>query len=213
MHSKAIDEIWYKSAVLQHQHDKESFVYSVPFEVDNADELLVTGSYAIFPKDASIEAPGSVVGFQFSHSHLRVNLQAIANKSVVRTGKSKVLSCILSDAFFQSSCSNCLTCNNSLSCYVLDNSGYIVISYDNNDTGKFFGEVQPDVINTMLKEEIFMKVTVYDFQALCFNKKDENVTKVEDEAEETTCPCEKKVDLFILQQNKTEYSKTITGTR
>lgn len=86
LHSKAIDEIWYKSAVLQHQHDKDSFVYSVPFEVEDADELLVTGSYAIFPKDASIEAPGSVVGFQFSHSHLRTNLQTIANKSVVSTG-------------------------------------------------------------------------------------------------------------------------------
>lgn len=95
---------------------------------------------------------------------------------------------------------------------MLDNSGYIVVSYNNTDTGKFFGEVQSDVIDIMLEEEIFIKVTVYDFQALCFYKKDKNVSKAEDE-EELTCPCEKKVDLFILQQNKTEYSKTITGVR
>lgn len=95
---------------------------------------------------------------------------------------------------------------------MLDNSGYIVVSYDNNDTGKFFGEVQPDVIDMMLKEEIFIKVTVYDFQALCFYKKEKNVPKAEEE-EESTCPCEKKIDLFILQQNKTEYSKKISGIR
>jgi hypothetical protein len=32
IHNRAIDEIWYKRAVEQHYVDKESFVYSVPFD-------------------------------------------------------------------------------------------------------------------------------------------------------------------------------------
>lgn len=45
--------------------------------------MLVTGSYAIFPKDASAEAPASVVGFQFSHSHLVTSFFDIADNNVI----------------------------------------------------------------------------------------------------------------------------------
>lgn len=69
-HARAIDEQWYKSAVLQHQYDKYAFVFSVPFDIKEEDDLLVTASHAIFPEDGGIEAPGAVVGFQFSHASL-----------------------------------------------------------------------------------------------------------------------------------------------
>lgn len=86
LHPRAIDENWYKSAVLQHQYDTESFVYSVPYnyepKLDN--DTLVTGSYAIFPKDAGIEAPGSVVGFQFSHANLKSKVMEVSTKLSVR---------------------------------------------------------------------------------------------------------------------------------
>lgn len=45
-------------------------MYSVPFDAQEKEDIFVTGTYAIFPEDAGIEAPGSVVGFQFSHSQL-----------------------------------------------------------------------------------------------------------------------------------------------
>lgn len=78
LHSTAIDETWYTSAVLQRQYDRESFVYSVPFDAGDKDGLLVTGSYAIFPTDAGLEAPGSVVGFQFLHKNLKEWVQQVA---------------------------------------------------------------------------------------------------------------------------------------
>lgn len=67
-HSKAIEEPWYKSAILQHQIDKDSFVYSVPHQSDvkEGNETQVTASMAIFPRDGGQEAPSGVVGFQFS---------------------------------------------------------------------------------------------------------------------------------------------------
>lgn len=80
MHPRAIDEKWYKSAVLQHQYDTESFVYSVPFSYETNTEMLVTGSYAIFAKDAGIEAPGSVVGFQFSQAKLKSRVQEVSTR-------------------------------------------------------------------------------------------------------------------------------------
>lgn len=69
-HTTAIDETWYKSAILQHLIDAESFVYSVPHYDDPVEnsELQITASYAIFPRDGGFEAPACVVGFQFSHS-------------------------------------------------------------------------------------------------------------------------------------------------
>lgn len=68
-HSRAIDETWYKSAVLQNQHDDNSSVFSVPFEIGDQPDVLVTSSSAIFYQDGVHKIPASVVGFQFSHKH------------------------------------------------------------------------------------------------------------------------------------------------
>jgi len=83
LHSRAIDERWYKSAVLQHQYDHEAFVYAVADNEGNEDDVLVIGSYAIFPKDNGKEAPGSVVGFQFSREKLQQKFKEITTKPSV----------------------------------------------------------------------------------------------------------------------------------
>lgn len=86
LHPKAINEQWYKSAVLQHQYD-ESFVYSVPaygtYNLSKDNDLVVTASFAIFPSDGGEEAPGSVVGYQFSQKNLQARVKEISNKSSV----------------------------------------------------------------------------------------------------------------------------------
>ena len=71
-YKRAIDETWYRSAVLQHKIDPQSFVYSVPHEntVPVDEPIIVTASHAIFPRDGGLEAPAAVVGFQFSHDLL-----------------------------------------------------------------------------------------------------------------------------------------------
>lgn len=81
-HKFAVDETWYKAAILQHQIDPKSFVYSVPHEsepVEN-DEMKVTASHAIFPRDGGLEAPGLVVGFQFSHSLMYKRFMEITSR-------------------------------------------------------------------------------------------------------------------------------------
>ncbi|KAK9685704.1 Neuronal voltage-dependent calcium channel alpha 2acd [Popillia japonica] len=147
-HPRAIDETWYKSAVLQHQYDIDSFVYSVPLQPSSTEDLLITGSYAIFPKDAGIEAPASVVGFQFSHSHLAKSFFDIA--------------------VTQMECPGCQGCGNNLDCYIIDSSGYILVSHDDIDTGTFFGKMEGCVFESMLELNIFDRVPVYDYQSLCY---------------------------------------------
>ncbi|VEN50274.1 unnamed protein product, partial [Callosobruchus maculatus] len=152
-HPRAINEKWYKSAVLQHQYD-ESLVYSVPFDAGTKDESLVTGSFAIFPSEKGLEAPGSVVGFQFSQSKLHMEVKKISSK-------------------LSNQCSHCQRCNDTLDCYIIDASGYIIVSDDRNYTGRFFGEVEGDIMESMLDEGIFKQVTVFDYQALCKKDKPE----------------------------------------
>lgn len=91
-HSTAINEAWYKNAILQHQIDKQSFVYSVPHHDDEKEdaEIKVTASMAIFPRDGGMEAPSCVVGFQFSHELMYERFMEIT--STVKVGGSALLS-------------------------------------------------------------------------------------------------------------------------
>ncbi|XP_076262378.1 ca[2+] channel Muscle-specific alpha2/delta subunit isoform X2 [Rhynchophorus ferrugineus] len=146
LHPRTINEKWYKSAVLQHQYDTESFVYSVPFENSLNNDGLVTASYAIFVKDAGFEAPASVVGFQFSQANLEEKVDEVSTH-------------------LSNQCSHCDKCGAKLVCYVVDNSGYIIVS--ENNTGKFFGEVEGDIFESMLENKVFKRVTLHDYQALC----------------------------------------------
>lgn len=86
-HKFAVDETWYKAAILQHHIDPLSFVYSVPHasdEKEEGEELKVTASHALFPRDGGLEAPGLVVGFQFSQSLMHKRFMEITSKADVR---------------------------------------------------------------------------------------------------------------------------------
>lgn len=75
-------------------------------------------------------------------------------------------------------CDDCIrTCGDDEQlCYVIDNNGYIIISEQNvSDTGRFFGEVEKPIMESMLFANIFKRLIIYDLQGLC-----KNVTAVED---------------------------------
>lgn len=71
-------------------------------------------------------------------------------------------------------CDGCISnCNeDDVSCYVIDNNAYVLLSDNNNDTGKFFGEIAGAVMEAMVEKELYKQIEVYDYQALC--KVDEN---------------------------------------
>ncbi|XP_023032149.1 voltage-dependent calcium channel subunit alpha-2/delta-3 [Drosophila willistoni] len=150
-HTTAIDETWYKSAILQHHADRtESFVYSVKHYNDPLEEsdLKVTASHAIFHREDTKEAPGNVVGFQFSHAKMWERFFNITA---------------------QDHCNKCMPIctDDDVDCVVIDNNAYIVIGQNINTTGKFFGEIHGDVMTVMVEKEIFQSIDVYDYQQQC----------------------------------------------
>lgn len=50
---------------------------------------------------------------------------------------------------------------------MIDNNAYIVLSERENKTGRFFGEVEGAVMESMVELNIFKVITVYDLQGLC----------------------------------------------
>uniref|UniRef100_A0A1A9WG45 VGCC_alpha2 domain-containing protein n=1 Tax=Glossina brevipalpis TaxID=37001 RepID=A0A1A9WG45_9MUSC len=146
--NKAIDEVWYKRAVDQHFIREESFVYSVPFDAgETGAETMVTASHAIFHTEGGKSAPAAVVGFQFQHTALLKLFRNITGNG-----------CTMDDK----------------DCYVLDNNGFIIISPSRHETGMFFGEVNGAIMHRLVEENVFKKVTVYDYQAVCFVPDGEN---------------------------------------
>jgi hypothetical protein len=57
-----------------------------------------------------------------------------------------------------------------LTCYILDNNGFIVVSEEISETGKFFGEVEGNTMNMLIKEKVFRKVHIIDYQAICLRE-------------------------------------------
>lgn len=55
-------------------------------------------------------------------------------------------------------------------CYILDNNGFIVVSEEISETGKFFGEVEGNVMKMLIQEKVFRKVQIIDYQAICLRE-------------------------------------------
>ena len=66
------------------------------------------------------------------------------------------------------------TCNSTdLECYVIDNNGFIVISEQRENTGKFFGEVDGTIFESLIQHQIFKPIKIYDYQAICLEMMDD----------------------------------------
>ncbi|PNF16359.1 hypothetical protein B7P43_G10508 [Cryptotermes secundus] len=152
LHTDSIDEPYYRSAVLHYGTDPASYVFSVPFDAGLRDDAVVMASHAIFPRDGGMEAPASVVGLQFQHSALLSRFISITSKKT---------------------CPTCYDCaSEELDCFVLDNNGYIVLAEDKNLTGRFFGEVEGAVMDSLRTgDAVFKKVSIFDYQGLCLDDK------------------------------------------
>ncbi|XP_023323136.1 voltage-dependent calcium channel subunit alpha-2/delta-3 isoform X8 [Eurytemora carolleeae] len=150
VNNEATDEVWYKRAVEYHYNNPQSFVFSVPFDIGDKRPTQVTATHAIFKGKGSRKAPAAVVGVQIDYEKFRDTFMLVANKD------------------------NALSCNdNTIECYVLDNNGFVVISEDKLNTGKFFGEIDGTVLNSLVQNNVFKKIKVYDYQAICLESADD----------------------------------------
>ncbi|KAJ8916494.1 hypothetical protein NQ315_000136 [Exocentrus adspersus] len=148
LHNKAIDEIWYKRAVEQYYVDPSNYVYSVPHEIGNQSNTLVTVSHAIFKEDGTKKAPAAVVGYQFYHSAL----ESLFTKSTNSCGDKQ----------------HCKSCESEeIHCLLLDDNGFVIISENLQETGYFFGKIRPDIMSQLVEEGVYKVTKMYDYQGLC----------------------------------------------
>ncbi|KAG5309152.1 CA2D3 protein, partial [Pseudoatta argentina] len=155
LYPRAIDEVWYKRAVEQYYINEDSFVFSVPLKDEGANNsTLVTASRAVFIENAKGKAPAMVVGFQFQHTALQTLFQNIT------------FNC---DGNCHKHCGDEVW-----ACYLIDNNGYIIAAEDETDAGKFFGDVRGPIMSSLVKDGVFEKIRIFDYQAVCFKSSQTN---------------------------------------
>ena len=71
--------------------------------------------------------------------------------------------------FFCSQCPTCKDCTSEeLDCFVVDHNGYVVLAENRNLTGRFFGDVEGAVMDSLRTgSAVFKKVPTFDYQGLC----------------------------------------------
>ncbi|RZF45628.1 hypothetical protein LSTR_LSTR010579 [Laodelphax striatellus] len=150
---RAVDEVWYKRAVDQHSIEPESFVFSVPFNAGNSEKTLVTATHAVFVEHKGHRAPAAVIGIQFQHSALASHFINVTSACTVKTGCKKT--CASAD----------------LDCYVLDNNGFIILSEKAEQTGMFFGQADGTIMDSLVQDGIYKKISIMDHQGACVDTK------------------------------------------
>lgn len=94
-----------------------------------------------------MKAPAAVVGFQMTHTALQ--------------------------GLFQN---NTLPCANNpnTDCFLVDNHAYIIAAKEASIAGRFLGDVNGLVMSSLVKHDVFEKITVFDYQAVCFRDTQES---------------------------------------
>ncbi|XP_045445989.1 voltage-dependent calcium channel subunit alpha-2/delta-3 [Melitaea cinxia] len=154
-YARAYDSEWYRRAVEHHSIEPESFVYSVPFRDGSEPEdfsgkpPLVLATHAVFVESRGHRAPAAVVGLYFQ-------LDSLAKHFL------NVTSTCTPGSVCKKTCAG-----DELDCYILDDNGFIILSEDLSQTGRFFGQVDGTIMDSLVQDRIYKKVTVHDHQGRC----------------------------------------------
>ncbi|XP_036353208.2 voltage-dependent calcium channel subunit alpha-2/delta-4 [Ochotona princeps] len=142
--------LWYRQAS---ERPPGSFVFNLQWAEgpENQEEpLAVTASTAIVVTVDKKTAVAAAVGVQMKLEVLGRRLQAATRQCDVAAGSCE-RSCEDSD----------------LDCLVIDNNGFILISQRVHETGRFLGEVDGALLSQLVSMGVFIRVTMYDYQAMC----------------------------------------------
>lgn len=148
-HTKATDELFYRRAVDFYHVNSSAFVFAVPFDAGTRNTSLVTASQAIFLSKGQKRAPVAVVGVQFKHD-------AFVERFFNTTG-----TCMTACKY---KCTD-----EQMDCWLLDSNGFVVVSEVHEQTGKFFGEIDNTLFESMVQGNIYRRVQLYDYQAICID--------------------------------------------
>ncbi|XP_026182191.1 voltage-dependent calcium channel subunit alpha-2/delta-4 [Mastacembelus armatus] len=137
--------VWYRRAA---EHPAGQFLYYMPRQ-DNRGRIVVATT-AVTVTVGKKTAIAGAIGVQMTLEVLESRLWAI-----------------------MAQCSNVegicpLRCDSSdIECYVIDNNGFVLISKQRNNMGRFFGEIDGSVMTTLIRMGMFKRVSLFDYQAMC----------------------------------------------
>ncbi|XP_041748110.1 voltage-dependent calcium channel subunit alpha-2/delta-3-like isoform X2 [Coregonus clupeaformis] len=138
--------LWYKRSAEQ---VPGTFVYSIPFG-GNENKSVVLASTAIQLLDDRKSPIVASVGIQMKLDFFQRKFWTASRQCAALDGKCTI------------SCDN-----EDIKCYLIDNNGFILVTEDYSQTGKFFGEVEAAVMNKLLLIGSFKRINLHDYQALC----------------------------------------------
>ncbi|KAH1021955.1 hypothetical protein HUJ04_011437, partial [Dendroctonus ponderosae] len=111
---------------------------------------MIRGTKAIFVEKDHVKTPVAVVGLEFNHQVMYKLYNNITTKH--RGGKRN----------------RKITCESSyLNCFILDNNAYILLSDEIEYTGRFIGDIRPDIMYYLVQENVFESTRMFDYQATC----------------------------------------------
>ncbi|KAK9976023.1 hypothetical protein ABG768_021248 [Culter alburnus] len=146
--------VWYRRAA---ENPAGRFLYYVPTE----DSARVDGRFVIAVTSVTISvnkktAVAGAIGVQMSLEMFEKRFWSIATQA-------NDTDCSGVDGLCPLSCTE----NGDVNCYVIDSNGFIIISKDRTDVGKFLGEIDGSVMSQLLRMGMFKRVLLYDYQGMC----------------------------------------------
>ena len=87
---------------------------------------------------------------------------------------------------------------------MIDNNGFVIISENPLNTGKFFGEIEGTILESLEKNEVFKKIKIFDYQAICLEDAD-------DGSPAQPKSCDKETFLYQLNETTLQVQRPVEG--
>ncbi|XP_016348532.1 voltage-dependent calcium channel subunit alpha-2/delta-3 [Sinocyclocheilus anshuiensis] len=139
--------LWYKRAAEQ---VPGTFIYSLPFGTGSENKSVVLASSAIHLLDERESPIAAAVGIQMKLEFFQRKFWTASRQCAALDGKCSI------------SCDN-----DEISCYLIDNNGFIIVAEDLSLTGVFFGEAEGAVMSKLVSMGSFKRVNLYDYRSIC----------------------------------------------
>ncbi|KAM9328053.1 LOW QUALITY PROTEIN: voltage-dependent calcium channel subunit alpha-2/delta-4 [Pholidichthys leucotaenia] len=143
--------LWYRRAA---EYPAGQFLYYMPRQDTRAGRIIVATT-AVTVTVGKKTALAGAVGMQMT-------LEVVESRFLAITAQPNDTDCSDVEGICPLRCDSI-----DIQCYVIDNNGFVLISEQRNDAGRFFGEIDGSVMTTLIRMGMFKRVSLFDYQAMC----------------------------------------------
>ncbi|XP_036066052.1 voltage-dependent calcium channel subunit alpha-2/delta-4 isoform X3 [Oryzias melastigma] len=143
--------VWYRRAA---EYPAGQFLYYMPRQDTRAGRIVISAT-AVTVTVGKKTAIAGAIGVQMSVGAMESKFWAI-------TAQPNDTDCSNVEGVCPLRCDTL-----DIDCYAIDNNGFVLISKQRSDAGKFFGEVDGSVMTTLIRMGMFKRVSLFDYQAMC----------------------------------------------